>query len=118
MLDRKPDVQAGWRPPICLTSASLNRGVPGLCDALRRHHDHLAATQGLAERRRRRLESELRRKIDAELTRVFWGELVAPAEVTRWVDALEQREIDPQRLARSVVGERVEAGAQRRNRRA
>ena len=118
MLDRKPKAPAGWRPPICLTSASLNRGVRGLYDALRRHHDHLAATRGLAERRRRRLESELRRKIDAELTRVFWGELVAPAEMTRWVDALEQREIDPQRLARRVVGERVEAGAQRRNRRA
>jgi hypothetical protein len=38
--------------------------------------------------------------------------------MTRWVDALEQREIDPQRLARRVVGERVEAGAQHRNRRA
>ena len=118
MLDRKPKASAGWRPPICLTSASLNRGVRGLYDGLRRHHDHLAATEGLAERRRRRLESELRRKIDEELTRVFWGELVAPAEMTRWVDALEQREIDPQRLARRVVGERVEVDAQRRNRRA
>ena len=118
MLDRKPKASAGWRPPICLTSASLNRGVRGLYDGLRRHHDHLVATEGLAERRRGRLEAELRRKIDEDLRRVFWGELVAPGEMTRWVDALEQREIDPQRLARRVVGERVEVEAHRRNRRA
>jgi hypothetical protein len=38
--------------------------------------------------------------------------------MARWVDALEQREIDPQRLARRVVGERVEVDDHRRNRRA
>jgi LAO/AO transport system kinase len=117
MLDRRPDARAAWRPPICLTAASLNRGIQGLYDSLRRHHDHLVSADGLAERRRRRLEAELRRKIDAELTRVFWSELVTPGEMARWVDALAEREIDPQSLARRIVGARSDADPHRRDRR-
>jgi LAO/AO transport system kinase len=107
MLDRKPGGTGDWRPPICLTSASLNAGIRGLYEGLRRHRDHMLASDRLARRRGMRLEAELRRKIEAELSRVFWGELVAPGETAEWLKALLNRDIGPQGLAARIVGERV-----------
>jgi LAO/AO transport system kinase len=107
MLDRTPGRPGDWRPPICLTSASLNTGIRGLYEGLRRHRDHMLASDRLAERRGRRLEAEVRRKIEAELSRVFWSELVAPEETAEWLKALLNREVDPQGLAARIVGERV-----------
>jgi LAO/AO transport system kinase len=113
MLDRKAAAPDGWRSPVCLTSASLNRGVRGLYECLQRHQAHLCASDGLAERRRRRLDAELHRKIEAELTRVFWSDSVLPGETARWVDALVKREIDPQGLARRIVAGRIKAKVHR-----
>ncbi len=116
MLDRRPHAPSGWRPPIVLTAASLNRGIPDLYRGLRAHHDHLRTTGGLEERRGRRLEVELRRKIEAELTRVLWSEQIAPEETAQWVAALGRREVDPLTLARRIVAERFGVDAHRRRR--
>ena len=116
VLDRKPATVDGWRPPICLTSASLNRGMRELYGSLHRHREHLRAANRLAQRRRGRLETEMRRKIEAEVTRVFWADLASERETGEWVGALERREIDPQSLARRVVRERLETHAGRRKR--
>lgn len=116
MLDRKPPAPDRWRPPICLTSASLNRGVRELYGSLQRHREHLLADDRLAQRRRGRLEIEMRRKIEAEVTRVFWSGFASERERGAWVAALERREIDPQSLARRVVRERLGTHAGRRER--
>jgi LAO/AO transport system kinase len=49
-----------WVPPILETVATEDRGVDALLDAVRRHHEHLAGSGELAERRERRIADELR----------------------------------------------------------
>ena len=49
-----------WLPPIVETVATEDRGVDELLGAVRRHHQHLAASGELAERRERRIADELR----------------------------------------------------------
>ncbi len=56
-----------WRPPIVDTVASTGDGVAVLWSEIRRHQELLAAGGILAERRRRRLEQELRRVLMARI---------------------------------------------------
>jgi LAO/AO transport system kinase len=49
-----------WRPPIVETVATEDLGVDELLGAIRRHHEHLAGSGELAERRERRVADELR----------------------------------------------------------
>lgn len=54
----------GWEPPVLATVASTGEGIDTLVAALDRHHDHLAASGRLAERRRRRLAARTRAVVD------------------------------------------------------
>jgi LAO/AO transport system kinase len=51
--------EAGWSPPVLLTSASDGTGVAALVDALDAHRRHLLAGDGLRERRRRAREVQV-----------------------------------------------------------
>lgn len=116
MLDRKPRAAGAWRPPVCTTSASLGNGTRTVYDSIWRHHHHLRDTGELEQRRRSRLEKELRRKVEEELKRVLWDELVQTEKMSAWVEAVRKREVDPQRMARRIVTERLEAKIHRRTR--
>lgn len=54
----------GWEPPVLATVASTGEGIDTLVAALDRHHDHLAASGKLAERRKRRLAARTRAVVD------------------------------------------------------
>jgi LAO/AO transport system kinase len=56
-----------WQPPVVETTATTGEGVDRLWDEIGRHHDHLAASGALADRRRRRTAEELRAIVAAEL---------------------------------------------------
>jgi LAO/AO transport system kinase len=49
-----------WWPPIVETVATEDRGVADLLAAVRRHQEHLTASEELAVRRERRIADELR----------------------------------------------------------
>jgi len=59
-LSEHPD--AGWQPPVLLTSARDGRGIEPLVEALDAHHRYLVESRGLEQRRRRGCEA---RVIDA-----------------------------------------------------
>lgn len=59
----------GWQPPVVSTCATSGEGIDELWSAIRRHHDWLAESGALAQRRRLRLESELVLAARAELDR-------------------------------------------------
>ncbi len=105
MLDRK--TMAGgtpcWRPPICLTSASLGQGLPELYGCIWNHHDHLRKTSALEERRKSRLQAELQQKIEAELARVVREKILGEIEAAGWLEELWARKIDPLTAARRIV---------------
>lgn len=54
----------GWEPPVLATVASTGEGIDTLVAALDRHHDHLAASGKLTERRKRRLAARTRAVVD------------------------------------------------------
>lgn len=78
-LEQMLDMGAGgpWRPPVVETVSSSGEGVSQLWEAIGRHHQHLADSGQLHERRHQRLEQELRRvlavRIGEELDRVCAG---------------------------------------------
>ncbi|MGH7671859.1 MAG: methylmalonyl Co-A mutase-associated GTPase MeaB [Gemmatimonadales bacterium] len=54
----------GWEPPVLATVASKGEGIDALVAALDRHHDHLAVSGKLADRRKRRLAARTRAVVD------------------------------------------------------
>ncbi len=58
-----------WRPPIVETIARSGEGIQELASATRDHHEHLEASNGLDERRRRRVEHELLTLLKQHLVR-------------------------------------------------
>ena len=101
----------GWRPPVVETVAASGDGVDALWAAVTDHQRHLDRTGQLSERRRQRLERELRNVLDAriaaEVAALGHGDL---ADVRTAVLA---HEIDPYAAADrllSEVGRRASAG--------
>ncbi len=101
-----------WTPPVLLTVAAKGDGVAELVERLDGHHDWLAASGQLNERRRRRLLERTREVVDRATQRWVWGE----AQAERWIrerlaDIVAGR-VSPYEVAAEVVenlkqGERV-----------
>ena len=82
-----------WDAPVLMTVASKGDGVSDLVTALDRHHEHLATSGKLAERRRRRLAARTR----AVVNRAIW----------QWVwDETRAEELVAERLADVAAGTR------------
>ena len=75
MLDRSM-LKRAWKPPIYLTSASVNKGFDQLYDGIWRHNKFLKEDSKLEERRKNQLEQELRMRIENEFTRILWKAVV------------------------------------------
>jgi len=105
MLDLSP--HGSWRPEIVETVATSGDGVAALWAAIRGHGHHLVASGQLAERRKARLDEELRRIVIETLharTDALWSE---PGLVDLRAQ-LEARQVDPWTAADAVL-ERVTA---------
>lgn len=94
---------SAWRPPVVETVAATGDGVADLWAAVVDHQRHLDETGGLAERRRRRLEAELHRVLDAriaaEVAELARGDLAGVRQ------AVLAHEIDPYAAADRLLGE-------------
>jgi LAO/AO transport system kinase len=94
-----------WAPPIVETVATDGRGIDELWTALERHHDHLATSGNLEERRRRRIETEVLELVDREL-RIGLRRLVdGGGEVSRLLADARDGRIDPHTAAAAIVTE-------------
>jgi LAO/AO transport system kinase len=54
-----------WKPPVNSTSATGGTGLDELFTNLQNHRDHLRETDAGAERRRRRVQSDIQRQVEA-----------------------------------------------------
>ena len=93
-----------WEPPIVCTVATTGEGVDELWATLGRHRDHQEATGALAERRSRRLRTELveivSRRIEEQVRQRCQGPVF-----DRLLAAVAARATDPYTAADELVGD-------------
>lgn len=102
-LDRMLDLTVGnrWRPPIIETVAATGEGVDGLWRALADHRAHLEGTGALAERRRRRVATELVEIMAALVRERVEG--VAAGRLAAIAADVEARAVDPWTAAEHLL---------------
>jgi len=102
-----------WMPPMFLTSASLNEGIPQLYAGIWDHHRFLQNESRLQERRKSQLKQELRQRMEEELSQLIWQDVVEKKDIDELVHHIWAREVDPQHAARKIVWELIEDLADR-----
>ena len=102
-LDRMLDLTVGnrWRPPIVETVASTGDGVDELWDVVQAHRSHLEEAGALAERRRRRVATELVEIMAALVRERVEG--VAAGRLAAIAGDVEARTIDPWTAAEHLL---------------
>jgi LAO/AO transport system kinase len=102
-LDRMLDLTVGnrWRPPIVETVASTGDGVDELWEVVQAHRAHLEQAGGLAERRRRRVATELVEIMAALVRERVEG--VAAGRLAAIAGDVEARAVDPWTAAEHLL---------------
>jgi LAO/AO transport system kinase len=103
---------APWHPTVVLTVAAKGDGVADLLAALDRHHEWLAASGTLDERRRRRLLDRTREVVDRATRRWIWQETRADQRIGERLDEIVAGRLSPYDVAAEVLdgikqGERI-----------
>ena len=102
MLDRIEKTME-WRPPIFMTSASLNQGIDALYAGLWDHYNYLKTDNKLEGRRRGQLEEELKRRVELEFARLLWREIDNDDHLDEILQNVWNNSMDPQNAARKIV---------------
>jgi LAO/AO transport system kinase len=89
-----------WRPPIVRTQATAGVGFDELIDAIERFSEQKSI---VTSRRRQRAEVQLRAILSAKLLRQVESR-VPPADMTRLVERIVARSIDPYSAAGELMG--------------
>jgi LAO/AO transport system kinase len=103
--DRPPDPPSVWNQPVLLASAVKGEGVPELAAALDRHHEWLASSGELEQRRRRRLLERTREVVDRATRRWLWQETRAEQLINERLDEVSGGQVSPYELAQDVLEE-------------
>ena len=85
------------------TVATEDRGVREVWDALERHRQHLETSGELAERRRRRVETEVVELVERELRRRLRAQLDADWALAGVLDAARSGDLDPHTAAARIL---------------
>jgi LAO/AO transport system kinase len=96
-------LRPGWVPPVVLTVAVKGDGVDGLLAALEAHHEWLAGSGTLDERRRARLLQRTREVVDRATRRWVWDETRAEALIAERLDEVVQGRLSPYDVAAEVL---------------
>jgi LAO/AO transport system kinase len=100
-----PDRPTAWEQPVVLTAAVKNEGVSDLTAALDAHHEWLASSGQLDERRRRRLLERTREVVERATRRWLWQETRAEQLITDRLDEVAGGKLSPYEVAAEVVEE-------------
>src|SRR5438874_2138987 len=92
-----------WRPPIVLTEATRNEGVPELWEKVAEHRSHLVDSGKLDERRRHNLASEVFAVASARAKRHLEHAVADDPELRRLLDEVQRRELDPLSAVREIL---------------
>ena len=87
------------KPPIILTDALNDSGIDELWTAIQAH----AAEPGLEERRRRNLAAEVFAVASARARRHLEGAVAGDPELTRLLDQVQERQLDPLTAVREIL---------------
>jgi LAO/AO transport system kinase len=90
---------------VILATAVKNEGVADLVIALDRHHDWLAASGELEQRRKRRLLERTREVVDRATRRWVWEETRAERLIAERLDEVAGGRLSPYELAAEVLEE-------------
>jgi LAO/AO transport system kinase len=102
MLHLRPE--SPWRIPVLLATATAERGLGELLDALARHRDHAWAAGDRARRERERREGELLDVLDEEVRRRLERGLDAgPNGVAALLEAVRGGDVDPYTAALRIL---------------
>lgn len=93
---------ADWEVPVLLVEALQGRGVDRVVEALNHHRDYLQATGEWQRRERRRLEAELRERLQQALWS-WWQARLSPEILEHWVEQLLHRRAVPQQAVRALL---------------
>jgi LAO/AO transport system kinase len=96
----RPDA---WEHPVVLTVAAKGEGIDELLAALDRHHEWLARSGSLEERRRRRMLERTREVVDRAARRWMWGETHAEQVISERLDQVVEGTLSPYDVASEVL---------------
>ncbi|HET9732419.1 MAG TPA: methylmalonyl Co-A mutase-associated GTPase MeaB [Acidimicrobiales bacterium] len=100
MLDMSPP--SDWRPPIVQASASDDKGIDDVFEAIAEHRRHLSDTGQLVVRRAHRLRDELRQIVIRKLEQEAWARCSGP-DFDRLVEEIAERRTDPYTAAEELI---------------
>jgi LAO/AO transport system kinase len=92
-----------WDHPVVLTVAAKGEGIEDLLTALERHHEWLAQSGGLEERRRRRMLERTREVVDRAARRWMWDETQAEQVIRGRLDQVMDGRMSPYDVATEVL---------------
>src|SRR3989441_690766 len=95
--------EAGWEAPVLTTVASKGEGIGELVGALDRHHEYLATSGKLEERRKRRLAARPRAVVNRAIRQWVWDETQAEALLARRLDEVAAGTRSPYEVAAEVL---------------
>ena len=98
-----PAGSTGWEQPVLLASAAKGEGTDALIGALDRHHEWLAQSGQLGQRRRRRLLERTREVVERATRRWLWDETPADRLVRERMDELADGRLSPYELATEIL---------------
>jgi LAO/AO transport system kinase len=88
---------------VVLTVAAKGEGIEDLLTALERHHEWLAQSGGLEERRRRRMLERTREVVDRAARRWMWDETQAEQVIRGRLDQVMDGRMSPYDVATEVL---------------
>jgi GTPase len=88
---------------VVLTAATKGDGVAELIAALDRHHDWLAESGTLRERRTRRLLDRTREVVDRATRRWVWEEARADQRIAERLEEIAAGRVSPYEVAAEVL---------------
>jgi LAO/AO transport system kinase len=97
------DHERDWRPPIVLTDALTEEGVPELWDKIADHRTHLESNGLLDERRRKNLAGEVFAVASARAKTHLERAVADDPELRRLLDEVQRRELDPLTAVREIL---------------
>jgi len=97
--------QDGWEAPVLTSVASKGEGISDLVAALDRHHDYLASSGKLEERRKRRLAARTRAVVNRAIRQWVWDETQAEDLLARRLDDVAAGTRTPYDVAAEVLAQ-------------
>ena len=101
--DRPSAPPEKWEPPVVLTIAAKGDGIDDLLAALDRHHESLARSGSLEERRRRRMLERTREVVERAAGRWLWRETQAEQVISERLEQVVEGTLSPYDVASEVL---------------